>query len=83
MGEISYGLDDKVVLVTGGSRGIGLEIAQNLLEQKAKVVICGRKKDGLDAAASALEGGDNLMTVQAHIASSLIPIVTTIKRGQR
>jgi NAD(P)-dependent dehydrogenase (short-subunit alcohol dehydrogenase family) len=30
-------------VVTGGSRGIGLEIAGMLLAQKAKVVICGRK----------------------------------------
>ncbi|MCP4751530.1 MAG: SDR family oxidoreductase [Proteobacteria bacterium] len=68
MGRISYNLQDKVVLVTGGSRGIGLEIARSLLEEQAKVVICGRKKEGLDAAAASLDAGDNLMTVQAHIA---------------
>jgi len=67
MGAVQYGLKDKVAVVTGGSRGIGLEIARELLEQGARVVICGRKQENLDAAAEALAGGD-LMTVQAHIA---------------
>ena len=68
MGTISYDLKDKVALVTGGSRGIGLEIAQSLLEEGAKVIICGRKEEGLAKAAEILNGGDNLMTVQAHVA---------------
>ncbi len=51
MGEVlSYGLVDKVFVVTGGSRGIGLTIARLLLDQGAKVVICGRKEEGLSAA---------------------------------
>ncbi|HON63179.1 MAG TPA: SDR family oxidoreductase [Deltaproteobacteria bacterium] len=67
MGAVQYGLKDKVALVTGGSRGIGLEIARELLAQGARVVICGRKQENLDAAVAALSGGD-LMAVQAHIA---------------
>jgi len=38
-----------------------------LIAQKAKVVICGRKSDSLDAAKDSL-GSTNIMTVQAHIA---------------
>ncbi len=68
MSIITYGLEGKVVVVTGGSRGIGLELARKLLEEKAMVVICGRKKENLDAAAAALGGGGSLMTVVAHIA---------------
>lgn len=68
MSTVWYGLEDKVVVVTGGSRGIGLELARALVAQKARVVICGRKKDGLDAAVSAINGGDRVLAVQAHIA---------------
>jgi len=68
MSNLWYDLEDKVAVITGGSRGIGLEIARELLNQKAKVVICGRKEEGLQGAATELKGGDSLLTVQAHIA---------------
>ena len=70
MGNLSFNLEDKVFVVTGGSRGIGLEVAKLLLDQKAKVVICGRKQEGLDAAGKELDAGDRLKTVQAHVAKS-------------
>ena len=69
MSQVSYNLDDKVFVVTGGSRGIGLEISRLLLAQQAKVVICGRKQAGLEAAAASLGAGeDRLLAVSAHIA---------------
>jgi NAD(P)-dependent dehydrogenase (short-subunit alcohol dehydrogenase family) len=68
MGNMSYNLDDKVFVVTGGSRGIGLEIARLLLGQNARVAICGRKESGLNAAKEALQAGaDRLLAVAAHI----------------
>jgi len=70
MANLAFNLADKVFVVTGGSRGIGYEIAGRLLDQKAKVVICGRKREGLDSAGKALNAGDRLLTVQAHIAKS-------------
>jgi NAD(P)-dependent dehydrogenase (short-subunit alcohol dehydrogenase family) len=63
-----YGLADSVCVITGGSRGIGLELARHMLQEKAKVAICARKQDGLDAAAKELNGGDDLLAVPAHIA---------------
>ena len=53
-------LKDKVAIVTGGSKGIGRSIAHALLEQGARVAICGRDAEALDQAASELsaDGGD-------------------------
>jgi NAD(P)-dependent dehydrogenase (short-subunit alcohol dehydrogenase family) len=68
MSGISFGLEDKSVMVTGGSRGIGLEMTKMLLEQGARVTICGRKQEGLDAAVALLNAGSRLMAVQAHVA---------------
>ena len=43
-------LKDKVAVVTGGSRGIGFSVTQALLAEGAKVFICGRDADALQAA---------------------------------
>ncbi len=47
-------LEGRAALVTGGSRGLGLQIAEALVEMGAKVAISARKKDELDAAVSRL-----------------------------
>jgi len=47
-------LHGKLALVTGGSRGLGLEIAAELAHRGAAVVICARDSAELDRAASML-----------------------------
>jgi 3-oxoacyl-[acyl-carrier protein] reductase len=42
------------VLVTGGSKGIGLRCAQYFAEEGANVSICARYKNGVEAAVKAL-----------------------------
>lgn len=68
MAEISYGPEGKVALVTGGSRGIGLEIARHLLKEKAYVVIAARKQDGLNAAVKELGENERLFALPVHVA---------------
>jgi len=68
MGMIRYGLEGKVFVVTGGSRGIGLELTKELVKQGAKIAICGRKQEALDTAIASIDAPDSVMAVSAHIA---------------
>ncbi len=47
----------RVVVVTGGTRGIGLGLARELLARDCQVVVCGRSAAGVEAAVSELAGG--------------------------
>lgn len=47
----------KNAIITGGARGIGFAIAQELISQGAKVVICSRTKDELKKALLSLNEG--------------------------
>lgn len=64
-------LSGKVALVTGGSRGLGKDIALKMAESGAKVAICGRKQDSLDQTREEFsKKGFEIMTQSAHIAKS-------------
>lgn len=49
-----FDLSGRVAVVTGGSRGLGLQMAEALGEMGAKVVLTARKQDELDAAVAHL-----------------------------
>jgi len=63
-------LEGKAALVTGGTRGIGLAIAEALLCRGARVVITGRKPEGVAAAVDGLKarGLERILGVPAHSA---------------
>ncbi|WP_046488323.1 SDR family NAD(P)-dependent oxidoreductase [Candidatus Methylopumilus planktonicus] len=52
---IDYGFKNKIALITGGSRGIGLSIAESLAKQGAHIIICSRSKENLESASKALK----------------------------
>lgn len=65
-----FSLKDKVAIVTGASKGIGLAIARALAEQGASVVISSRKQEAVDAVAAEFKAaGLEAFGVAAHMGS--------------
>jgi len=63
-----FALADKVVLVTGGSRGLGLVIARQLVQQGARVAILARTGEDVHAAADELRrSGGNVLGLVGDI----------------
>ncbi|HEY8822512.1 MAG TPA: SDR family oxidoreductase [Dermatophilaceae bacterium] len=57
---------NRVAIVTGGSRGIGLGIARRLVDDGARVVITARKPDVLAEAVEALGGPEHALAIAGH-----------------
>ena len=63
-------MKDKVVVITGGSSGIGLASAAACLRDGAKVVICGRSQERLESVAPGLagiSGADNVLALACDV----------------
>ena len=61
-------LQGQVVLVTGGSRGLGLAIAEEFAQQGAKLALCAREKDELEQARlKLLEFTSDIFTVVCDV----------------
>lgn len=48
-------LENKVAIITGGTRGIGYETVRKFLQNKAKVVLFGSRKESVDKAVNSLK----------------------------
>jgi len=57
------GIAGKVAIVTGASRGIGLGIAQRLVDEGAKVCLTARKPEALEEAVASLGGAEHAIAV--------------------
>ena len=69
---MELGLKGKVAAITGGSEGIGRATALRLAAEGAKVAICARRKDVLDATAREIKDrtGADVLTVVADAAQA-------------
>jgi NADP-dependent 3-hydroxy acid dehydrogenase YdfG len=64
-------LENKVVLVTGGSRGIGNAIAVKTAQAGAKVAICARSRESLDKAVAQLQQiTPDILGIQTDVSQS-------------
>ena len=68
---MDLGLTGKVALITGGSEGIGKAAALSMAAEGAKVVICARRADVLDAAADEIRTatGGEVLAVSADVST--------------
>lgn len=87
-----FSFKDRTVLITGGSRGLGLVMARMLAEQGAKIAFCSRTPHQVEAARAELEaGGATVLALNcdvsdqaqvkemvAHIANTLGPVEVLI-----
>jgi short-subunit dehydrogenase len=65
-----YELKGKVVLITGGSRGLGLAIARELAAKGAKLAICARTSSQLENTKNELEAlGAEILTMQVDVSN--------------
>ena len=65
--EELFGVQGKVAVVTGGSRGIGYMIAETLVDNGVRVYITARKAEACDAAARALSGRGECVSLPADM----------------
>lgn len=64
-------LKDKVVVITGSSRGIGRAMAEMFAEAGAKVVVSSRKREACEPVAEAIrEKGGQALVVPCHIGNT-------------
>jgi 3-oxoacyl-[acyl-carrier protein] reductase len=74
--EMNLGLTDRACIVTGGSRGIGLQVARQLVAEGGRVLLVGRGENALTTAAEQCEG-------DARTVSWLALDVTAPDAGER
>jgi NAD(P)-dependent dehydrogenase (short-subunit alcohol dehydrogenase family) len=73
-------LANKAALVTGGSAGLGLAIAQRFGREGAHVYITGRRKDVLETARASIEGRVTAVNADATVPADLANVVEAIRR---
>ena len=64
-----FSIKDKVALVTGGSRGIGLMIARGFVEAGAKVYVSSRNAEACDSVARELSASGTCIAAPADLGS--------------
>jgi 3-oxoacyl-[acyl-carrier protein] reductase len=67
---MDLGLADKVAIVTGSSRGLGLAISAALVQEGCRVTICARGEGRLQKAAAELDRPDRVLPIVADLSTA-------------
>ncbi|MCJ2018342.1 SDR family oxidoreductase [Methylobacterium sp. E-065] len=70
---------DKVALVVGGAKGIGLAVAERLAVEGASVVLTGRRADEVEAAAARIGRGARGLVADSALQEDLHRVVETVR----
>lgn len=70
---------DKVALVVGGAKGIGLAVAERLAIEGASVVLTGRRADEVEAAAERIGRGARGLVADAALQEDLCRVMATVQ----
>jgi NAD(P)-dependent dehydrogenase (short-subunit alcohol dehydrogenase family) len=73
-------LANKVALVTGGSAGLGLAIAQRFGREGAHVYITGRRQEALETAKASIEGHVTAVTADVTVSGDLDVLIEAIRQ---
>jgi NAD(P)-dependent dehydrogenase (short-subunit alcohol dehydrogenase family) len=80
MSDALFSVENQIVLVSGGSRGIGRSIAQGFAERGATVIITGRELATLEATAKEIAGPKKAVTPIVCDVSDLKSIASLVDR---
>ncbi|MGY5875502.1 MAG: SDR family oxidoreductase [Candidatus Thorarchaeota archaeon] len=61
--------EDKIILVTAASKGLGYSVAKTLIQEGAQVIICSRSEESLKKATDSL--GDHSRSIVADLSKSM------------
>jgi NAD(P)-dependent dehydrogenase (short-subunit alcohol dehydrogenase family) len=64
-----FSVRDKVAVVTGGTRGIGLMIAAGFAQAGARVIVCSRKREACEEAAAQLSKEGSCVGIPADLST--------------
>ena len=82
MSDTLFSVQDQVVLVSGGSRGIGKAIARGFAERGARVIITGRDEKSLKTTAIEIQGRDPVIPMVCDVSdpSAINALVADVKK---